>query len=195
MVQVFLNKIIRIYLFVVKSIRVKSKHVNVKARIGSHSIIMEGSVIDAMSELGKYVYVGKYTYITKAKIGNYCSIANNVSIGQGEHELDKLSTSSLFYDDAYKTLTQKECIIENDVWIGVDSIIKRGVRIGNGAVIGANSVVTKDVPNFAIVAGVPAKIIRYRFEDNMAKMICESKWWTYDLEQAKEIHKELRDNG
>ena len=76
--------------------------------------------------------------------------------------MDRVSTNTIFYEDAYDDLTKKECIIENDVWIGTDAIILRGVHIGNGAVIGANSVVTKDVPDFAIVAGVPAKIIKQK---------------------------------
>ena len=74
----------------------------------------------------------------------YVSIANNVTIGAGEHDLNKISTSSLFYDNAYDVLTEKDCIIGNDVWIGVDSIIRRGVTIGNGAIIGANSFVNQD---------------------------------------------------
>ena len=85
-----------------------------------------------------------------------------------------------------------ECVIGNDVWIGVDSIIRRGVKIGNGAVVGANSFVNHDVPDFAIVAGNPARLIRYRFDEEMQAEISASKWWEKDLPEAKEIIKKLK---
>jgi virginiamycin A acetyltransferase len=164
---------------------IKSEFVNLKTNIGSNVTIMEGSVIDHLTNIGDHCYIGRYCYLTKVNIGNYCSIANNVSIGQGEHDLNKISTNSVFYENAFKELTKNECEIGNDVWIGVDSIIRRGVKIGNGAVIGANSVVTKDVPPYAIVVGSPAKIIRYRFEQGKIQLIESSKWWNLNLKEAK----------
>ncbi|MFW2555403.1 CatB-related O-acetyltransferase [Aliarcobacter butzleri] len=152
---------------------------------------MEGTVTDHLTDIGSYCYIGRYCYLTKVKIGNYCSIANNVSIGQGEHNLNKISTNSIFYENAFEELTKDDCEIGNDVWIGVDSIIRRGVKIGNGAVIGANSVVTKDVPSYAIVAGSPAKIIRYRFEQDKMELIENSKWWRTSPLEVKKIFKEL----
>lgn len=139
------------------------------------------------SSIGKYVYIGHNTSITKATIGNYCSIASNVSIWMGEHELDKISTNSIFYEAQYAELTKKDCIIGNDVWIGVDAIIRRWITIGNGAVIGANSFVNVDIPPYAIVAGSPAKIIRYRFNEDEIKMIETSYWWKHDRNKAKNI--------
>lgn len=147
--------------------------------------IMDNSFIDAMTEIGNYSYIGYNVFITKANIGRYVSIANNVSIGMGEHHLDKISTNSVFFENESAELTQKNCIIGHDVWIGADSLIRRGVTVGVGAVIGANSVVTKDVPNFAIVAGVPARIIRYRFDEKKQEQILKSKWWQEDINAAK----------
>ena len=162
-------------------------YISLKTSIGTNTTIENNSQIDEYTNIGENVYIGRNCYLTKVDIGNYCSIANNVSIGQGEHNIYKVSTSSLFYDDPYNELTNKDCIMGNDVWIGVDSIILRGVTIGNGAVIGANSVVTKDVPSFAIVAGSPAKVIKFRFDEKIINLIERSKWWELDLESAKEV--------
>lgn len=147
--------------------------------------IMDGTLIDNVTKLGNYCYIGRYCSLTKVDIGHYCSIANNVSIGQGEHDLSLISTHAVFYDDAFDVLTKKPCSIGHDVWIGVDAVVLRGVKIGNGAVIGANSVVTKDVPPYAIVVGSPARIIKYRFTQEKINAIEESQWWLEDVEHAK----------
>lgn len=151
----------------------------------SDSEIMEGSHVSNDSIIGNYSYVGYNTFITKANIGRYCSIANNVSIGQGEHLINNISTSSLFYEDPYNILTSGDCIIGNDVWIGVGSTVRRGIKIGNGAIIGANSFVNKDVPPFAIVGGVPAKVLKYRFSQEQIEIIEKSKWWDLELAEAR----------
>jgi len=80
----------------------------------------------------------------------------------------------------------QKVIIENDVWIGANSVIMPGVKVGNGAIIGANAVVTKDVPDYAIVGGVPAKIIKYRFDEKTISSLLELKWWDLDKAIIKE---------
>ena len=149
--------------------------------------VMKGALISADTLIGEYSYIGFNSFITKSNIGRYCSIGANVSIGLGEHVIDGISTSSLFYKNPYSILTQKDCIIGNDVWIGVDSIIRRGVKIGNGAIVGANSFVNKNVPPFAIVAGVPATIIKYRFSDEQIVKIADSNWWDFNIKEAQVI--------
>ena len=173
--------------FLRKNRNIKSKLVSSKAIIGCNTRVMRGTAIDRQSIVGKYCYIGNYCYITKVNIGNYCSIANNVSIGQGERDLVNISTSSLFYDNPYEKLTEKDCSIGNDVCIGVDAIISRGVRIGNGAVIGANSTVIKDIPAYAVAVGSPARVIKYRFDKEKIAKIEQSKWWEYDLAKAREL--------
>ncbi len=159
--------------------------------LGKH-IEIRNSKVDKYTTVGDYTYIGDGCTVTKAQIGRYVSIGNNVSIGPGEHDLTNISTSAWFYDKPFDVLCRNDCIIGNDVWIGVDSIIRRGVKVGNGAVIGANSFVNKDVPDFAIVVGNPAKIIRYRFEPDMQKKIVASDWWNKDLEEAKQIFLKLK---
>ncbi|WP_416407236.1 CatB-related O-acetyltransferase [Agrobacterium rosae] len=153
--------------------------------------ISQSSRVSKDSIIGKYCYVGERCDITKSEIGNYVSIANNVSIGPGEHCLNKISTNSLFYETPYLNLTQGHCKIESDVWIGVDSIIRRGVTVGIGAVVGANSFVNSDVPDFAIVAGSPARIIGYRFNPACQKLILDSEWWNLDIDDAKATQDKL----
>lgn len=157
--------------------------------------IIHNAMIDKYSEIGEYTYIGHYSIITKSKIGRYCSIAPFVTIGLGEHDLKMISTSSEFYEgNVYSKLTEKEVIIGNDVWIGAKATILRGVKIGNGAVIGANSVVTRDIPDFAIAVGSPARIINYRFTNNEINKINLSEWWNEDITLAKDIQIDLFKN-
>jgi virginiamycin A acetyltransferase len=160
----------------------------------SKPVIMPFTNISSDTIIGDYTYIGYNCNITKSKIGRYCSIANNVTIGAGEHLINEVSTSSLFYENAYETLTNASCVIQNDVWIGVNSVIRRGVNIGNGAIIGANSFVNKDVPAYAIVVGSPAKILKYRFEDDKIHFLTQSKWWEMKIEEARRFIKNLNEN-
>ncbi|GAK69141.1 hypothetical protein RRU01S_03_03130 [Agrobacterium rubi TR3 = NBRC 13261] len=163
----------------------KKDHTHSTSKVSLSSRVSKDSII------GKYCYIGERCDITKAEIGNYVSIANNVSVGPGEHSLSKISTSSLFYDEPYLNLTEGHCRIESDAWIGVDCIIRRRITIGIGAVVGANSFVNSDVPNFAIVAGSPARIIGYRFNNASQNLVLASEWWNLNLDDAKIALKEL----
>ena len=175
-----------------RSCRIHSLNVSPRALRHSNNVeVLNNSSIDATCHIGSYTYIGCSTHITKSNIGRYCSIANNVSIGQGEHPVNRISTSSKFYSNPWETLTAGDCEIASDVWIGVDAVILRGVRIGIGAVIAANAVVTKDVPAFAIVGGVPARLMRYRFTDAKQRIILESRWWENEREVAATVIRQL----
>jgi len=151
--------------------------------------ILQDVLIDPFSNIGSYTYIGRSSAITRATIGRYCSLADNVTIGPGEHSLSAVSTSALFYDDPWDVLTEKKLTIGDDVWIGVNAIVLRDVEIGTGAVVAAGAVVTKSVPPFAIVAGVPARVIGYRFPEEEQMKILASRWWELDLKAA---HSEIK---
>jgi len=130
--------------------------------------------------IGDYTYglpqIFKLEETSQFEIGKFCSIANDVKIFlDGEHETNNISTYPFGYfkgftvSKKYKTKSKGKVIIGNDVWIGYGVTILSGVNIGNGAVIGARSLIVKDVPPYSIVGGVPAKIIKKRFDDKTIK--------------------------
>ena len=154
-------------------------------------IKIDQNTVIAEATIGDFTYIGSNNEIKYCTIGRYCSIASNIKISLGIHPTDKISTYPGFYsNDTAGTVkfTSDPSIIEHkpvnighDVWIGANSLIMDGVTIGNGAVIGAGSVVTKDVIPYAIVAGVPAKLIKMRFDTDQIALLEQFKWWDKGL--------------
>lgn len=129
------------------------------------------------------------------KIGNFCSIARGVTIQEYFHDSGRITTyfigRNVFgtkIED--EVLSKGPVVIGNDVWIGTGVQIMSGVAIGDGAVIAANSTVTKDIPPYAIAGGVPARVIRFRFEPEMINELLEMQWWNWDIKKIK-ANKEL----
>lgn len=138
-------------------------------------------------EIGEYSYVNAGSNIISGKIGKFCSIGYSCDIGMFEHPIKMVSTSSEIYRGIMEwDELKKPPIIGNDVWIGSKATILQGVTVGNGAIIAAGAVVTKDVPAYAIVAGVPAKVIKYRFDENLIKKIEKVQWWNFDESWIKD---------
>ncbi|XJJ57710.1 CatB-related O-acetyltransferase [Novosphingobium sp. BL-8H] len=175
---------------------------NVELRKGVYDI----DFIGAYTFLG-----GRDTFMRHiASIGRFCSIASNIVAGEIEHSTDFISAAPMFtgsslpaatpgaryeFGDANRPMLEKSArtleasmagrvskiMIGNDVWIGEGVFIRRGVTIGDGAVVAARSVVTRDVPPYAIVGGAPAKIIRYRFDPAIVGDLLALQWWKYGL--------------
>ena len=156
------------------------------------SALNRQAFVDRNSQIGTSTYLGAGVMVTNSSIGNYCSIGPRAMIGMGEHDLTDITTSTAFSEGAYEQLTAAPCIIRNDVWIGAGAQVLRGVTVGNGAVIGAGAIVTKDVPEFAVVVGVPAKVIRYRFREELIEKISESNWYSLGYSEAKDQVEVLR---
>jgi acetyltransferase-like isoleucine patch superfamily enzyme len=151
-------------------------------------------------EIGEYTY-GKPNIVSwgkeaTLKIGRYCSIAENVVIFLGsEHRTDWISTYPfpIFLEEGKSIKghpsTKGDVIIGNDVWIGFNVIVISGVTIGDGAAIGAGSVVAKDVPAYAVVSGNPARVVRYRFNEEAIQKLLQIRWWDWPDEKVREnIH-------
>lgn len=134
--------------------------------------------------------------IRNVKIGRYCSVAKHVDIGLLQHPVNWLSvTPRQYYRNfsGWSSFAGKKMAVKpfdgesgmteigNDVWIGDRVVIMSGVKIGDGAIIAAGAVVTKDVPPYAVVGGVPARVIKYRFDETTIRRLLDLQWWRYDL--------------
>lgn len=147
-------------------------------------------------KMGRYSYIGFYNSVSDTNIGSFCSIASYCAVGGGKHPMNAVSTSPVFYAGRnslgknFSNISEEGnqgVEIGNDVWIGEAVFINDGVKVGTGAVIGAHSVVTKDVPPYAIVAGAPARILRYRFDEDTIQRLLDSKWWEWPEEELSKL--------
>lgn len=159
-----------------------------KTELAGNNFFGKGCQIQ-LSKIGRHTYAAN-ARIVRAQIGAFCSIGPEVSIGGlGSHPTTWLSTHPIFYSklkqsgksfspiDLFEEIKSNQ--IGNDVWIGARALILDGISIGNGVIVAAGSVVTKDVPPYAIVGGVPARIIRMRFDDDVISELLTWEWWGF----------------
>lgn len=173
-----------------------------KTTIISDNVRIASGAAIQNSIIGSYSYIGESSILRNVKVGSFCSIGSNVKVVSATHPSSIfVSTSPVFYStrkqcgvsfvshtifNEHRKVSDFDAIIEDDVWIGCDVLLMGGITIGTGAIIGAGAVVTKDVPPYSIVGGVPAKIIKYRFSDLQIKSLLADKWWNKDVEWIKE---------
>lgn len=154
--------------------------------------------------LGDFTYIAEDTKISRTSIGKFCSIGSDCKIGLGKHPAkDFVSTHPIFFStlkQAQITFADRDYFEEfenieigNDVWIGANVIVVDGVKIGDGVIVAAGSVITKNIPPYTIVGGVPAKIIRYRFEKEEIEKLLKLKWWDMDVKYLKNNFKKFHD--
>jgi virginiamycin A acetyltransferase len=148
-----------------------------KVQIGNHT---------ALNGPNLNIYAGE----GQVNIGNFCSIARNVSIQLDGHNYKKITSYQIFKNffdakNASEVVNSGNITIGNDVWIGANAMIYGGVTVGDGAVIGSNCFVNKDVPPFSIVVGSPAKVISYRFDDELIVKLQQLKWWNWDEDMLR----------
>lgn len=168
----------------------------VNSRIDRTSIVGRScNVVGVVMD--RYSYFGNDCQIVNTDIGAFCSISDHVFIGGAEHPMDWVSTSPVFQNVRRSGPTKrfakfdlpqlKKTIIGSDVWIGHGVTIKQGVVIGDGAVIGSNALVTKNIPPYAVVGGVPAKLIKYRFSPEVIDRLEEIQWWNLPDEKITKV--------
>jgi phosphonate metabolism protein (transferase hexapeptide repeat family) len=164
-------------------------------RVGRYCEIKE-RVLMRSSELGDYSYVERHSELTYTHTGRFCAIAANVRLNALNHPMHRVSQHKFTYrpneyftakklDSAFRQqrMEQGKVTLGHDVWVGHGAIVLPGVSIGNGAMIGAGAVVTKDVDPYAIVAGNPARFLKWRFEPDTAARLQKLGWWHWSHDQ------------
>lgn len=161
-------------------------NVDAASTLGKNIVLFRNTVV-LNSSINDHTFVQENSLIHTAEIGKFCSIAMGVNVGMGQHPIDHVSTHPAFYSATQpvaKTYCKQDIFspfqktrIGHDVWIGRNALIKDGVTIGNGAVVAAGAVVTHDVPDYSVVAGVPAQVIKYRFDEETRHKLIEIRWW------------------
>ncbi|SFN30212.1 Acetyltransferase (isoleucine patch superfamily) [Formivibrio citricus] len=173
-----------------------------KSRLGKLNVIFRNAAI-INSTVGDHTFVQRDSIICNADIGKFCSIAMRVAVGLGQHPTTYASSHPAFYA-AHQPVAKTYCtedhfnpfrktVIGHDVWIGQNALINDGISVGTGAIVAAGAVVTKDVPPYAIVGGVPAKVIKFRFDEGTRNALLATKWWDMPDEWLDEHHELFRD--
>jgi phosphonate metabolism protein (transferase hexapeptide repeat family) len=173
------------------------------ARLGRFTEIKE-RVAFSDSELGDYSYVERHAEVIYSRIGKFCAIASGARVNALEHPIERVSQHKMTYranefflgaklDGEFREGRQAKTVeIGHDVWIGHGAVIMPGVKIGHGAVVAASAVVTRDVAPYAIVAGVPARFLKWRFDEKISRRIMELGWWDWDHDRLAKAVDDMR---
>ncbi len=183
--------------------RVHSSAILRDCELGQFTDVAE-RVLMADTSLGDYSYIERHSEIIYAQIGKFCAIASDVRINALNHPMNRVSQHKITYrpneyflyakvDKDFRE-KRKSAVVEigHDVWVGHGAIILPSVKIGHGAVVAAGAVVTKNVEPYAIVAGVPAKRIKWRFKKSIRERIVQLAWWNWPHEQLATVVEDMR---
>jgi len=172
--------------------------ISLDTSFGKYVKILKNSSLNSC-QVESFTYIGNNCNLSRTTIGSFVSIGPELIAGLGSHPTNYFSTYPGFYSNdvsgsfwfgrnhEFKNLENKEVIIESDVWIGARVIILGGVKIGVGSIVAAGAVVTKDVLPYSIVGGVPAKLIKYRFSDEIISKMIQTKWWQSSEKDLREF--------
>ncbi|MGX8851858.1 CatB-related O-acetyltransferase [Amedibacillus sp. YH-ame10] len=177
--------------------KLESRHISKDFKIGRYCIFGEKCYIDRNVTIGDFNYFNanqlEVIIEPNTRIGKFCSIAPGVVIGLGNHNVHSVTTHPILFNPYYSKLLDVEfsgerlglmdddveTIIGSDVWIGARATLKRGITVGNGAVIAGEAMVNKDVPAYSIVGGIPAKVMGYRFDKEIIEKLNENEKYTF----------------
>ncbi|MBZ9636621.1 DapH/DapD/GlmU-related protein [Clostridium sp. FP1] len=186
MLLVLLRNIIKSFYLdiynLMKHTHIHSYRADLHATYGKNVSIGKNTVVDETVTIGDYSYINRDSSVENCTIGKFCSISSGVYICPAEHDLKHITTHPIVISNRIR----KKVVIANDVLICLNAIILQSVEIGNGAVVGAGAVVTKDVKPYEIVGGVPAEHIGWRFNKEKITCIENSKWWDWDEKKIKD---------
>lgn len=181
-----LIKYIKINRFIKKNrINTASYNISTKAKYGINVRIGKNVTIDDDVSIGDYTYINKNSSIEYSTIGKFCSVSEGVRINPIEHNGSLITTHPIIGDNGHYGLQRKRTIIGNDVLISLNVIILGGVTIGDGAIIGAGAVVTHDVKPYEVVGGVPAKHIKFRFDQKEIDYLENLRWWDWSINKIE----------
>ena len=178
----------RVYFAVRHQARVLSPHVSYGSILGEEVVVREGAVVSGCT-VGALTYLNSYVQAYRADIGRFCSLGPSSQVGPNEHFLDNVTTCEPLYPPQERARVDERnaerTTLAADVWLGSGAIVLKGRSVGTGAIVAAGAVVTDDVEPYSVVGGVPARVLRHRFDRPQREALLASIWWEAPLPRIR----------